>query len=63
MKNKQELKAIERNVSDKDMAYTNEELKDLVINLVESHLDVLNKLQTEKGKVDAIRANSGITFV
>ncbi len=58
MKNKHELKTIERDVGDKDMAYTDEELKNLVIELVESHLDALNKLQAEEGKADAVRANS-----
>ncbi len=62
MKNKHELKMIEKNVGDKDMVYTNAELKNLVIELVESHLDALNKLQAEKGKADAVRTDSGLTF-
>ena len=59
MKNKQELKTIERNVGDKDMVYTNEELRDLVINLVRSHLDTLNKLQTMEGKARGIDNSIG----
>lgn len=59
MKSKHTLKTIERNVSDKDMVYTNEELKGLVIKLVESHLTALNKLQTMEVKANGIDNNLG----
>jgi hypothetical protein len=59
MKNKHELKTIERDVGDEDMVYTNEELKALVINLVESHLTALNKLQTMEVKAHGIDNSLG----
>ena len=59
MKSKQELSTIKRNIGDKDMVYTNKELRDLVINLTESHLDALNKLQTMEGKARGIENSIG----
>ncbi len=32
--------------------YTNKELKDMIIELIDSHIEALNKIQTAEGKMD-----------
>jgi len=51
MKSRAELQMIKTNISSEEMAYTNRELKDMIVELVDSHIDALNKLQTAEGKI------------
>ncbi len=60
MMNKAKLRMTKARVSDEDMAYTDKELKDMIIELADSHIDALNKLQTAEAA--AQRAGSALLF-
>ncbi len=51
MISKSELRMTKANVSNEEMAYTSKELKDMIVELVNSHIEALNKIQVAEGRL------------